>query len=42
VGDRGAVLVRFEWVVVVFLDSDLVSERLADESNIRGWLVLFW
>jgi len=27
VGDYGAVLVKFGWVVVVYLDSDLVSER---------------
>jgi hypothetical protein len=28
-------------VVVVFLDSDLVSEQFADETFIRGLLVLF-
>ena len=41
VGDFGAVLVRFGWMVIVFLDLDLVLERFADESYIRGWLVLF-
>ena len=32
VGDREVVLVRFGWVVVVVLNSDLVSDRFADGS----------